>query len=217
MSLLQTGFFPILISFALYGTLHSLLASHQIKQLAQKSFGESFTRQWYRLFFNLVALVTFIPVFWVTAATPDQPLWQVPSPWNLLFRTAQLMALVGMGYALLQTGSLSFLGLRQFFSGSSQEKPEPFVTGGLYRLVRHPIYTFGLAFLWFSPTMSVNSLAFALGVTVYILVGIVFEERKLVREFGEAYRVYKQKTPALIPGLIIPDSTAVPVSQRGDR
>jgi protein-S-isoprenylcysteine O-methyltransferase Ste14 len=217
MAIIQSGFFPILFSFVIYGTLHSLLASHQAKRISEKLLGETFARRWYRLFYNLVALVTLMPVLWVTAVSPDEILWQAPSPWNLLLRSIQMLALVGMGYALLQTGSLSFLGLRQLVSESGHEEPQPFVTGGLYRLVRHPIYTFGLVFLWFSPTLSLNSATFALGITAYILIGIVFEERKLEREFGSAYREYKQKTPALIPGLMIPISKPIPVTHREDR
>jgi protein-S-isoprenylcysteine O-methyltransferase Ste14 len=217
MAINQSGFFPILSSLAIYGILHSLLASHHAKRMAEKILGVAFARRWYRLFFNLVAVVTYIPIFWVTAVSPDKTLWQANSPWSLLFRFVQMLALVGMGYALLQTGSLRFLGLRQLVSGSGRDEPEPFVTGGLYRLVRHPIYTFGLVFLWFSPTLSLNSLAFALGITAYILIGVVFEERKLEKEFGGAYREYKLKTPALIPGLMIPFSKPVPVNQQEDR
>lgn len=217
MGILQTGFIPILFSLALYGFLHSVLASRQSKSLAKNIFGTRFSHQWYRLFFNLVALVSFLPVLWITATSPDQSFWQLPSPWNLLFRTVQLLALVGMGYALLQTGSLDFLGLRQLFEASRASEPKPLVTGGLYRLVRHPIYTFGLALLWFSPSFSVNSLAFALGITGYILLGIIFEERKLEQDFGKDYLAYKRKTPALIPGLKVLVPLPVPVNRREDR
>jgi protein-S-isoprenylcysteine O-methyltransferase Ste14 len=32
-------------------------------------------------------------------------------------------------------------------------------------------------------------------------VGIIFEERKLLREFGKKYEEYRSVTPMLIPGL----------------
>jgi protein-S-isoprenylcysteine O-methyltransferase Ste14 len=67
--------------------------------------------------------------------------------------------------------------------------------------VRHPLYTCGLLIVWLSPVMTWNLLALILGLTVYILVGIHFEERKLRREFGEAYAAYQRRVPALIPGL----------------
>jgi protein-S-isoprenylcysteine O-methyltransferase Ste14 len=48
--------------------------------------------------------------------------------------------------------------------------------------------------------MSINSLIVYLALTAYILIGIVFEERKLLREFGDDYRNYRSVTPMLIPG-----------------
>ena len=55
-----------------------------------------------------------------------------------------------------------------------------------------------LAF-WAAPEMIVGRLVFAAGMTTYILIGLYFEERDLVRRFGDAYRVYQQQTPMLIP------------------
>jgi protein-S-isoprenylcysteine O-methyltransferase Ste14 len=71
----------------------------------------------------------------------------------------------------------------------------------LYRWVRHPLYTAGLLFIWLTPIMTLNTLVVFIAATVYILVGAFFEERKLEREFGQAYREYKAATPMLIPGL----------------
>jgi protein-S-isoprenylcysteine O-methyltransferase Ste14 len=75
------------------------------------------------------------------------------------------------------------------------------MTGGLYHYVRHPLYTFSLLILWLSPTMTLNSFIVYLALTIYILIGIVFEERKLLREFGEEYANYRSITPMLIPGI----------------
>lgn len=101
--------------------------------------------------------------------------------------------------AVLQTDTLSFVGLRQVFS---DEKKGKLVTSGLYRFVRHPLYTFGLLILWLSPSMTINSLIVYILLTIYILLGAYFEERKLLREFGQAYADYKLSTPMLIPGMI---------------
>ena len=72
---------------------------------------------------------------------------------------------------------------------------------GLYRWVRHPLYTAGLMFIWLAPLMSVNLLALNLGFSLYIVVGAYIEERKLVAEFGPAYTAYQRETPMLVPGL----------------
>jgi protein-S-isoprenylcysteine O-methyltransferase Ste14 len=98
--------------------------------------------------------------------------------------------------AVLQTDTLSFVGLRQLFE---EEKPGKLIKRGFYSSMRHPLYTFGLLFLWLSPSMTVNSLIVYLSLTVYILIGAYFEERKLLREFGQEYADYKSVTPMIIP------------------
>ncbi|MFN7037866.1 MAG: methyltransferase family protein, partial [Bellilinea sp.] len=77
-------------------------------------------------------------------------------------------------------------------------------TWGLYRWVRHPLYTCSLLFLWLMPVMSWNLLALNLGVTLYFIIGSRFEEDKLLDEFGEAYAEYRRRTPAFLPRLFRP-------------
>jgi protein-S-isoprenylcysteine O-methyltransferase Ste14 len=111
----------------------------------------------------------------------------------------QVFAAIMLFVAFLQTDSLSFVGLRQLFE---TERSGQLVTRGLYRVVRHPLYTFGLLFIWLTSTGSQNSLTVYIGATIYTLVGAYFEERKLLREFGDAYAEYRRATPMLIPGLM---------------
>jgi protein-S-isoprenylcysteine O-methyltransferase Ste14 len=49
--------------------------------------------------------------------------------------------------------------------------------------------------------MTQNTMVVMIAATVYIIVGALYEERKLEREFGTAYAEYKATTPMLIPGL----------------
>jgi len=55
--------------------------------------------------------------------------------------------------------------------------------------------------LWFSPSMSRNAFVVYSALTIYVMVGILFEERKLVRTFGQQYEEYRSVTPMLISGL----------------
>jgi methanethiol S-methyltransferase len=186
----------LVLFIALWGILHSLLASNQAKQFFRRTLGDGFMRL-YRLLYNLFAFFSFLPILYLMAVLPDTILYQVPAPFNLLMRLGQGISLILLIVAALQTDLLSFVGLRQVFE---EERKAPLMTGGLYRYVRHPLYTFSLLILWLSPTMSINSLIVYLALTAYILIGIVFEERKLLREFGEDYRNYRSVTPMLIPG-----------------
>ncbi len=76
------------------------------------------------------------------------------------------------------------------------------MTPFLYRIVRHPMMLGLVLAFWATPRMSVGHLVFAVGMTVYILIGITMEERSLVRQFGDQYREYQRKTAKLIPSVI---------------
>jgi methanethiol S-methyltransferase len=186
----------LLLAIVLWGILHSLLASNGVKSFFRRTFGEGLMRG-YRLFYNLFAFFSFLPILYLMVTLPNRMLYEVPTPFNLLMRLGQGISLILLVAAVLQTDPFSFVGLRQIFE---EEKNGPLMTGGLYHYVRHPLYSFSLLMLWLSPHMSLNSFIVYLALTVYILIGIVFEERKLLREFGEQYASYRSVTPMLIPG-----------------
>ncbi len=194
------SFWIILIAVLIYGLVHSLLASLQVKARARHWFGKRADR-WFRLLYNLIAVLTFLPVILLPVLLIDRHLYAIPFPWVILTTLIQLLALVALGIGVWQTGPAAFLGLAQLFN--LPLRPSRLVENGLYRWVRHPLYTAGLVFIWLAPVMSWNLLALAIGATLYILIGITFEERKLQREFGEAYARYRESTPMLIPGLKI--------------
>jgi len=185
----------ILLSILLWGLVHSLLASNAFKSWLKDLIGKSLMRG-YRLAYNFFSLLSFFPVLYLVATLPDAPLYSIPTPISFVMILGQAAAVVLLIIGVLQTDTFYFIGLRQLFE---QEKPAKFVTGGLYHLVRHPLYTAGLLFLWLSPRVTVNSFVMVLSATVYIFIGAYFEERKLVREFGAAYMEYKSQTPMLIP------------------
>lgn len=201
---MTTGFAWIVVACALYGTLHTWLAGMRVKQWALSRWGAPGGR-YYRLFFNLQAALTFLPVLILAWRLPDAVLYQIPSPWSLAARGLQALALLGLAVGVLQTGLLKFIGIDILLSNAETGHPR-LVTGGLYRWVRHPLYSCGLLLLWLTPTMTWNLLAMAVGLSAYIAIGIHFEERKLLREFGVGYAAYRRRTPALIPIRLPPHS-----------
>jgi protein-S-isoprenylcysteine O-methyltransferase Ste14 len=185
----------IAIATAVYGFAHSLMASIGFKDMLYTMIGKPAER-YYRLFYSIFSVVTLLPVLALAALIPDQTLYTIPKPWAALTSAVQVGAVGLLSYSLLQTGAFQFVGLTQALG---LENNDSLNTGGLYRIVRHPLYTFGLVVLWLTPSMSRNMLILYVAFTVYIIIGALFEERKLERIFGEDYRKYKSRTPFLIP------------------
>jgi protein-S-isoprenylcysteine O-methyltransferase Ste14 len=144
--------------------------------------------------------LSFLPVLALAGFLPDQLIYRIPFPWTLLTLAIQVLAVVMLGMGLLKTDVWYFLGVRQLLQPDASESTE-LVMSGLYRRVRHPLYTAGMLFIWLAPQMTLNLLAINLGLTVYILVGGMLEERKLLHQFGQAYTEYRKRTPMLIPRL----------------
>lgn len=103
-------------------------------------------------------------------------------------------------YATFLIDHFDLFGLKQvWFQLKATEPPKVgFVTPTLYRVIRHPICVGWLGVIWFTPTMTITHLVFAAGITLYIFLGVHFEERDLIKNHPE-YRQYKAKVPALMP------------------
>jgi protein-S-isoprenylcysteine O-methyltransferase Ste14 len=149
----------------------------------------------------LVASLCLALAIWQWRSVPDV-VWAVEGDAG---RYA-LYGLYGLGWAIALLSSFlinhfDLFGLQQvYYHWRGRDMPaHSYRTPLLYRVVRHPLML-GLAIVfWAVPTMSVGHLIFSVGMTLYILVGIQFEERDLVRAFGDDYRAYRRRTSMLIP------------------
>ena len=181
-----------------YGTLHSVLAGNRVKQFFEQKMGKGY--RWYRLLYNLLALLFLIVILAYQRTLPVERLWEFD--WridlfgNILKYGSLLLVMIAIsGYDLKEFSGLAFSS-RNANAGSGTLK-----TTGLLRYVRHPIYTGTLLFIWglFAEEASIRNLIMAVCVTVYVRIGIVFEERKLVAEFGESYLTYRRRVAMLFP------------------
>jgi|SRR5688572_18828701 len=186
----------LILAIGLWGLIHSLLASLSLKDFLRRTLGSGFMK-FYRLLYNVFSAISFGLILYLMLTLPDKNLYQVSSPWSYLLLAGQAICAFFLLVAVLQTDMLSFAGLRQLVE---EEGTGKLLTNGLYRFVRHPLYTFSLLILWLSPTVTVNSFIVYFALTFYVLVGVFFEERKLLREFGKEYANYRAVTPMLIPG-----------------
>ena len=175
---------------------HSGMARPGFKRRWRHWFGARLERSSYVLLSCLALLA--LMAFW-------QPMGGVV--WSL--RAAALVGLLDAAYLsgwllMLRASCLldlfELLGLRQAFSAEPGNVPPRLQTPGLYRHVRHPIYLGWLLILWATPVMTVTHLLLAGGLTVYLLLGILLEERDLARTLPD-YRQYQRKVPMLLPSL----------------
>ena len=133
-----------------------------------------------------------------------------------------LIALFGGGWAILFIASFminhfELFGLQQSYGYWRGRRFEPlaFRTPALYRLVRHPIYLGIILGFWATPNMTVGHLLFSIVTTGYILLGIAFEERDLIAQFGNQYRRYKVEVGMLLPRLGTRKAGQADTTQRG--
>jgi len=197
---MTAGFWWVILSLALYGVLHSLLASRRFKAGLVRRFGPAAMR-WHRFAFSVLGGLTLLPTLALAWLLPDRTIYSVPYPWSSWLRLLQLIGLLGVAYGVLQTGFFNFIGFDRVLDSAAGQRPPRLVTGGLYRWVRHPLYTFAMLLLWANPTLSWNSLALNLGVSAYFVIGSLTEEQKLRDEFGAAYAAYAARTGAFLPRL----------------
>lgn len=181
-----------IIRLLVFALIHSLLAIPEL----QRRIGKTLPRagRFYRLTYNLIALVTF---FWAMAAWHLSPvLYIVPGAGSLLFHLMQLVCLVLLARCAAQTGIGDFLGLAQR-RGTPRDRH--LVTTGCYARARHPLYSLTFTFLVLNPVMTLKWLILTLFSTVYFVVGARIEERRLIAEFGDSYRRYQEQVPMFLP------------------
>lgn len=168
-----------------------------MKEAIQNRMGDIAVRG-YRLTYNIISVITLLPVLAIPALFPGNRLYQLSSPLLIVSVSGQFIALLLLFISLLQTGALEFLGLRQILT-PPQQSESGLVINGLYRWVRHPLYFAGLLFIWLTPVMTTSLLALNIGLTSYIYIGSIFEERRLIHQFGSTYVDYQNQVPRLIP------------------
>jgi protein-S-isoprenylcysteine O-methyltransferase Ste14 len=199
----------LLVAFALQ---HSVMARPSFKVRWTRIIPAAAERSTYVLATGLV--LALVLALW-------QPMpgivWSVEAPvarWSLIG-----VALAGWAYLLAASFAINhfeLFGLKQAYQ-ALRGRPfnaAPFRERWMYRFDRHPIMTGLLIGLWVTPTMTLDHLLFAAGCTVYICIGVHFEERSLQRQWGPLYEEYRARVGTIVPtfgrwrtGLAPPAST----------
>lgn len=192
----QSAIIPALCLIA-FAAVHSLTASLPFKRMVVRKLGPR-VEPWYLHAYNILSFLTIAPLVYVLYKDPGPLLYTVPSPWRWFMVAGQLLA----GYV----GIRALLDARNRFEVRGQlatpGSPEAghMDVRGVYRWVRDPFTFSGLIVMWLTPFMTENLLVVYLLTTVYLCLGSVHAESRLVAQFGDEYRDYQKKVRRLIPG-----------------
>lgn len=182
-----------------WGLQHSVMARQGFKDRLTRIVPKHLER-------STFVLASSVVLFGIMAAWQPMEgvLWHVESSPLVI----ALWVINGIGWAGVPAVSFmidhfDLFGLKQTFTHWRKRSygQTGFVVPWLYRYVRHPMMTAILVALWATPYMTVSHLVLSVGLSVYIFVGVYFEERSLVRELGAAYSDYQAETPKFFPGL----------------
>jgi protein-S-isoprenylcysteine O-methyltransferase Ste14 len=193
----------IIILFALFGFLHSVLASDRIKQILTERYGNLIA--FYRLFYNLGSLILLYLIF-KSMPEPRLLLYDLPKPFDLIILIPQFLSLAGLIWASRYFSFKEFIGTSQIsrwlhneYDVSELDEKLTLKINGPYKFCRHPLYLFSILFLAFRAEMDLFYLTALVCIIAYFYIGSVFEEKKLVKKFGQIYTDYQQSVPRIFP------------------
>jgi protein-S-isoprenylcysteine O-methyltransferase Ste14 len=192
----------VIVAWGAFALFHSVTVSEPYERWARRAMGEDRFRAYHRLLFTLSSAAATAAVLLYVRSLPDLPLYRIDGWVRFLFHGVQFLGAV----LLLWTpwDLLEFVGLRQWEryregEGEAEGPGLRLFTGKGYGLVRHPLYLGCSLLLAFHPVQTRNSAATAAAVIAYFYLGTFFEERRLVRTFGDAYREYQRRVPRFLP------------------
>jgi protein-S-isoprenylcysteine O-methyltransferase Ste14 len=192
----------VLIDLALLGLFaaqHSIMARPGFKRVWTRIVPTEIERSTYVLISCIVTAV----LMWQWRGI-DEIVWNVQQP----ALRAALWGLFVVGWFMVPAVSLminhfDLFGTRQvwlYLRGRKQELL-PFRVPMLYKRMRHPLYIGWATAFWATPTMTAGHLLFAGGLTIYMALAALVEERDLIAHFGRQYEEYRRRVPMFIPRL----------------
>ena len=183
--------------------LFAFAAQHSV--MARKSFKERWTRivrpSMERATYLIATAAALLPLLAFWQPLP-QSIWSVEAQWAQF----SLYGVAAFGWAYLFASSFAIdhfelFGLKQVWHDfrGTEPRESAFSERWMYRFDRHPIMTGVLLGLWSTPHMTLGHLTLAIGLSVYVIIGVHFEERALLREHGDRYAEYRSRVPSLVP------------------
>ncbi len=180
-------------------TLHSALISLSVTEWLRVRLPAVF--RYFRIIYNLISILTLLPVLYYTYLLRGTVIFTWAGPWRILQISLILIAIYLFIAGARRYDLAQFLGLRQVHDEkacSVLTEDCSLDTRGILSVVRHPWYTGGILIVWARP-LDLAAILINLLFCTYFVIGAMLEERKLVLQFGEAYRDYQRRVSMLFP------------------
>ncbi|MCH8326305.1 MAG: isoprenylcysteine carboxylmethyltransferase family protein [Bacteroidetes bacterium] len=140
------------------------------------------------------------------APHPDITIYDLQNPYDFLILIPQLLGLVGFFWSFNYLCASEIIGigqikrwLRNEYDMEDLDEKTTLNIRGPFRYVRHPVYFFSILFLISRPTMDLFYLITFICAVIYFYIGSIYEERKLVEEYGDLYTQYQAMVPRILP------------------
>lgn len=183
-----------MFGWVIYFFIHSLMASAAFKRRIAKITGNGF--KYYRLVYVLISTLGLLFLLMLNAAINSAPYFNSGGVVRYVSLVFTAFGVIVIRAAFKEYNFSAFI-------GTNRTDSDALNANGILAKVRHPIYLgtilLVIGFFLFIPNLP--TLISAMCIFLYLPIGIYFEERKLISEFGEEYIAYKKRVPAIIPKL----------------
>jgi len=175
-----------------FAILHSIFATQRSKNIFSRL---GMNPKTYRLIYTVIAAA--LTTLWLgfIHQLPDTALYHIHGWAKGLMMGIQLIALGMVVLSLRVIDTSAFLGFSTNVRGL-----DAFVEHGIYRHVRHPMYSGVMLALLASPMQTVNSLNLFIVIALYFIMGSKLEERRMLIMHPQ-YAEYQRRVPAFVPCL----------------
>ncbi len=178
----------------LFFILHSFFAATKIKKKAH----QFVLPTTFRLFYNSQSAVLLLLAGWLYLQIDHTVLFE--------FYGREIL-----GWSLIAIGSVlgyisfSSYNTAEFLGFAEENELTNLSVDGMNKYVRHPLYFATLILLLggFFIAANFEYLGFMILSIIYLIVGTLLEEKKLIVTFGQEYLDYKKNVPMIIPNFFI--------------
>lgn len=174
----------------LYFVIHSVLATPIVKI--------HFSFKYYRLFYNIVSIISLFPLLLIYIQYANHFIHQ--SWWIIIL--GLILLLDGIIIIIV---TFRFYDSGLFFGWDTTDRKEELQKKGIHQYVRHPLYFGSFLALWGGFLLFRTDLAliYVCISTAYLIIGTRLEETKLVKLYGTQYKKYMSAVPRLIPNQML--------------